>query len=141
VVAQGIPGPERPRATDDFRPRRRSDDHMAPVGLTIRGPLRREDLPGLYARVCGRLAELPAGDVACGVTGLGADAVALEALARLQLAARGQGRRVLLVGASPALLDLVDLTGLTEVLLSPRAAQGGRTARRAARARGRTSSA
>ncbi|HEX6945624.1 MAG TPA: STAS domain-containing protein [Casimicrobiaceae bacterium] len=90
---------------------------MAPPGLRIRGPLDRDDLPGLYARVCAALAELPPGDVHCGVAGLSADAVAVEALARLQLAARCNGQRVVLVGASAALREVVELIGLGEVLV------------------------
>ena len=40
----------------------------------------------------------------------------VDALARLQLAARRRGCRVRLCNASPALLDLVAFMGLTEVL-------------------------
>jgi len=90
---------------------------VAPPGLVIRGPLTRDDLPGLYGRVCARLAELPAGDVLCGVAGVPADAVAVEALARLQLAARQHGQRVVLVGASRALREVVELVGLGDVLV------------------------
>jgi ABC-type transporter Mla MlaB component len=40
----------------------------------------------------------------------------VDALARLQLAARRNGCAVRLHNATPALLDLVDLMGLTHVL-------------------------
>ena len=47
---------------------------------------------------------------------LDADAVALEALARLALAVRGSGRRLLVRGASSELARLIELAGLTEAL-------------------------
>jgi ABC-type transporter Mla MlaB component len=86
------------------------------MALTIRGPLRRDDLPGLYARACAHLAVLGPGDVECDVTGVPADAVAVEALARLQLAARGNGQRVVLSGASAPLRAVIELVGLSGVL-------------------------
>lgn len=56
------------------------------------------------------------------------DAVAVEALARLQLTARRLGRRILILGAGPALEGLLELTGLREVLPSspPLAFEAGR---------------
>jgi ABC-type transporter Mla MlaB component len=93
---------------------------VAPAGptiaLAIRGPLTRPDLPGLYARACALLATAPGGVVGCDVAGLPADAVAVDALARLRLAARGTGQRVVLVGASAEMEALIDLAGLAEVL-------------------------
>jgi ABC-type transporter Mla MlaB component len=91
---------------------------MALPGLIIHGPLRRNDLPGLYARLCAEMAELPAGDVHCGVAGVAADAVAVDALARFQLAARRQRRRVLLCDTSRDLRDLVEMMGLSDVLVA-----------------------
>jgi ABC-type transporter Mla MlaB component len=93
---------------------------VAPSGLTIRGPLAREDLPGLYGRVCAHLADQPAGDVACDVTGLAADAVAVEALSRLQLAARANAQRVVMSGASEPLRAVIELVGLAGVLVAAR---------------------
>lgn len=94
---------------------------MTPRGsttaLSIWGPLRREDLSGLYGRVCADLAARPAGDVACSVAGLAADAVAVEALARLRLAAHRGNQRVVLRGASEELCSVVELMGLTDVLV------------------------
>ena len=52
----------------------------------------------------------------CDVTDVDADAVTVDALARLQLAAQRHGCEVRLRNASPALLDLVELMGLTDVL-------------------------
>ncbi len=54
--------------------------------------------------------------IVCDVSGVAANAVALDALARLQLHARRLGMRVRLRGASTDLLDLLDLAGLREVL-------------------------
>jgi hypothetical protein len=54
--------------------------------------------------------------VFCEVSGVDCDAVTVDALARLQLAARRAGCQVLLRGACSELLDLVELMGLTEVL-------------------------
>jgi ABC-type transporter Mla MlaB component len=85
------------------------------VAFAIRGPIRRADLPGLCDRVCALLAD--AGTVvACEVQGVQADAVTVDALARLQLAARRRGCCVRLENASEALGELVALMGLTHVL-------------------------
>lgn len=57
------------------------------------------------------------GDLAlCDVRGVEPDAVTVEALARLQLAARRHGCRVRLLHASRELLDLVAFMGLRDVL-------------------------
>jgi hypothetical protein len=56
-------------------------------------------------------------DVAfCDVDGVEPSAVTVDALARLQLAARSYGCQVRLRGAGPMLLDLVALMGLRDVL-------------------------
>jgi ABC-type transporter Mla MlaB component len=52
----------------------------------------------------------------CDVRGLRPDAVTVDALARLQLAARRSGRRVRLRNASAELLELVRFMGLRDVL-------------------------
>lgn len=54
--------------------------------------------------------------VDCHVQGLKADAVAVDALARLQLAAHRQHCQVRLWGASRELRELVALMGLRDVL-------------------------
>ena len=54
--------------------------------------------------------------VICDVGGLEADAVSVDALARLQLAAGRRGCRVLLRHASRELLALVTFMGLRDVL-------------------------
>jgi ABC-type transporter Mla MlaB component len=84
--------------------------------LEVYGPLARSDLPGLYARTCRLLGEHEIDLVLCSVTRIAADAVAVEALARLQLAARRRGAKVRLHRASPELLDLVAFMGLREAL-------------------------
>jgi ABC-type transporter Mla MlaB component len=85
------------------------------VAFQISGPIRREDLPGLCARVCAFLPD--AGSVVrCDVAGVEPDVVTVDAVARLQLAAKRRGCEVRLCGASDALLELVVLMGLTHVL-------------------------
>lgn len=87
-----------------------------PVVFAIRGPINRTDLPGLCERVCALLAE-SGGDVArCDVRDVEPDAVTVDALARLQLATGRHGCVVRLKNASAALLELVELMGLTDVL-------------------------
>ncbi len=56
------------------------------------------------------------GEVACDVAGAAPDAVTVDALARLQLAAMRVGCAVRLQGASEPLLELVELMGLSNVL-------------------------
>jgi ABC-type transporter Mla MlaB component len=86
------------------------------VAFAIRGPISRADLRGLCERVCARL---DAGDalLTCDVAGVEPDAVTVDALARLQLGARRRDCRVRLRGTSPGLLDLVELMGLTHVII------------------------
>jgi hypothetical protein len=54
--------------------------------------------------------------VVCDLRAAPADAVTLEALARLKLVASQRGYRLRLRDASPELLDLVELAGLGDVL-------------------------
>ena len=90
---------------------------MAPiVDLVIPGPIRRADLPDLTTRVCAFFATHAGATVRCDVSGVVADAVTVDALARLQWVARRSGCVVVLRNAGPDLLGLVDLMGLTEVL-------------------------
>jgi ABC-type transporter Mla MlaB component len=89
---------------------------MPPARLDIRAPLRREDLPGLFARTCELLTTERPEVVRCDVTGIEPDAVCVDALARLKLATRRAGCRVEFEGASPRLRGLVDFMGLAEVL-------------------------
>ena len=89
--------------------------------LEVHGPLARSDLPGLYARTCALLGEHEIDLVLCSVGEVAPDAVAVEALARLQLASRRRGAAVRLTEASPELLEVVEFMGLTEALPEERA--------------------
>jgi ABC-type transporter Mla MlaB component len=86
------------------------------IAVAIHGPLSRADLPGLCERVCALLRPGGACLALCDVSGIAADAVAVEALARLQLAARRQRCQLRVRHASAELLDLVSFIGLRDVL-------------------------
>ena len=86
------------------------------IAFAIRGPIARADLPGLCDRVCGLLTRGRGAVVLCDVHGVEPDAVTVDALARLQLAAQRHGCRVRLRHASAELLELVAFMGLSEVL-------------------------
>jgi ABC-type transporter Mla MlaB component len=86
------------------------------VEFTIEGPITRADLPGLCDRVCGLLERSHAGIALCDVSGIYPDAVTVDALARLQLAAKRHGCQVRLRHATDELLDLVAFMGLMDVL-------------------------
>jgi ABC-type transporter Mla MlaB component len=86
------------------------------VAFRIWGPITHADLPALCERVCTLLSQ-PGVDLAlCDVTGVDADAVTVDALARLQLAATRQGCRIRLRNASDELRALVGFMGLREIL-------------------------
>jgi ABC-type transporter Mla MlaB component len=79
----------------------------------------------LFARTCALLAQEPGCELLlCEVGGVAADALAVDALARLALAARRSQCEVRLRGASPELLGLVELIGLSDVLSSEQSALG-----------------
>jgi ABC-type transporter Mla MlaB component len=86
------------------------------IALAIAGPIARDDLPGLCDRVCALLQESRAGVVLCDVGSVGVDAVTVDALCRLQLAAHRHGCQVRLRNASTELLELVAFMGLEDVL-------------------------
>jgi ABC-type transporter Mla MlaB component len=88
------------------------------VSIEIRAPLRREDLPGLFERTCALLAEQPCEVLRCEVGDIAADAVAVDALARLALAARRGDCGLRLGGVSPQLRTLIGFAGLGDVLLA-----------------------
>ena len=93
-------------------------DTSAPrtIAFAIGGPIVRADLPGLCERVCALLERSAAASVLCDVSGVAPDAVTVDALARLQLAARRHGCQVRLRHASDELLQLVAFMGLADVL-------------------------
>jgi ABC-type transporter Mla MlaB component len=87
-----------------------------PPVFAVTGPITRADLDGLCARICALLARWAPGEIGCEVGSVSADAVTVEALARLQLAARRRGCRIRLRNASAELVELVDFMGLADVL-------------------------
>ena len=87
------------------------------LATAVRGPIARRDLEGLYTRMCAVLRDHRGSVVDCDVSGVAADAVAVEALARLQLGARRSGCEVRLVDASEDLRELVSFMGLDDVLI------------------------
>ena len=86
------------------------------ITFAIWGPIVREDLPGLCARVCTLLERTGASVAHCDVSGVAANAVTVEALARLQLAARRHRCLIRMWAASDELRDLVEFMGLQDVL-------------------------
>ena len=93
---------------------------LTTVAFAVRGPIARADLPGLCDRVCRLLASSGAELVLCDVRSVEPDAVTVDALARLQLAARRYGCHVRLRHGSEELLGLVSFMGLTDVLADGR---------------------
>jgi ABC-type transporter Mla MlaB component len=90
--------------------------HIGTLRFSVRGPLARDDLPALYERFCALVSEHAPARILCDVAGVAPDAVAVDALARMQLAARRHHCTVTLVGVPVELRTLVTLMGLTNVL-------------------------
>jgi ABC-type transporter Mla MlaB component len=86
------------------------------VTFAVRGPISRDDLPGLCERVRAALAESGATLALCDVHDVEPNAVTVDALAQLQLTARRHGCQVRLRHASDELLDLIALMGLRDVV-------------------------
>ena len=86
------------------------------IVFAIHGPIARADLPGLCDRVCALLRRSGAAVALCDVVAVEPDAVTVDALARLQLAARRHGCQVRLRNASGELLELLAFVGLRDVL-------------------------
>jgi hypothetical protein len=106
---------------DEFRSAERSTHLMAAsapqtLACAIRGPVERVDLPGLCRRICRLLEGSGANVLVCDVSELEPDAIAVDALARIQLAARRHGCEARLRSASGELVDLLRFTGLRDVL-------------------------
>lgn len=89
-----------------------------PVVLTLVGPVVSSDIGELCVRAHTMLVDVEVGrPVVCDVGALGMpDAVALDALARLQLTAQRLGHRVRLRDASPELRALLARAGLCDVV-------------------------
>ena len=86
------------------------------IAFAIYGPIARSDLPGLCDRVCALLTGTDADVAFCNVQGIAPDAVTVDALARLQLAAKRNACQVRLRQTSPELRDLLRFMGLRDVL-------------------------
>ena len=91
-------------------------DRRSATAFAIRGPIALWDLPGLCDRVCALLPRRGCAVAFCDVGTVNADAVTVDALARLQLAAQRRGCQIRLRGASDELRDLVAFMGLRDVL-------------------------
>lgn len=89
------------------------------VVLVIAGALDCAAVSSLFERLCAELEGNDADFVICDVRALSdADVGAVDALARLQLAAHRIGRSIRLRAASEELLGLLVLVGLSDVLPS-----------------------
>ena len=86
------------------------------ITFALSAPIARADLQQLCECVCGLVERTGAGVALCDVSRLDPSAVTVEALARLQLAARRSGCEVRLRRPSNELRELVDFMGLADVL-------------------------
>ncbi len=87
------------------------------VVVVLDGPLAAGDVPALVERLRPVLAGEPGSTVTCNVERVEApDMGTVDALARLALAIRRRGCRMLLAQPSADLLELLGLAGLTRVL-------------------------
>ncbi|MDX6547439.1 MAG: hypothetical protein QOG33_989 [Gaiellales bacterium] len=98
--------------------------------MVISGAIADGDVPALCSQVARLLDGPGALTLVCDVHGVEpADAAAVGGLARMQLAALRRGHRIRFDGAPSELRELIALIGLSDVLLSARAAsRAGRTA-------------
>lgn len=86
------------------------------VEFVVYGPIGHDDIPGLCRRVRGLFTE-GVDRIVCDVGDLTEpDGATLDALARLQLAARRRGCRVVLRDAGLDLLGLLDAAGLGDIV-------------------------
>lgn len=90
---------------------------LGPAAVVLAGKMSRRDIPALCERA-GRQIELDGrGLFVCDVEGLeDPDAVVLDALTRLQLTVKRLGCMLRLRGANADLRDLLELSGLSEVV-------------------------
>lgn len=89
------------------------------VSLSLRAPLQRAELAGLLEQASALLERGGVRLLRCDVTGVVADPLAVDVLARLALAARRRGSSLCISGASEQLLELIELSGLSELLADP----------------------
>lgn len=95
--------------------------------FVVAGPIVRADVAGLCERARQLMDRGGIAQVICDVRGVtDPDGTTIDALSRLQLAARRRGCRVVLRDVCPELRTLVALAGLSEVLpMSPAATPPG----------------
>ncbi|WP_338699823.1 STAS domain-containing protein [Streptomyces sp. Q6] len=89
----------------------------SPSVVVVAGPIRPGDAPQLCDRVRAARTGAPDADIVCDVSGVtSTDLATIDALARMQLAARRAGGRIRLRDPSPKLALLLRLAGLDELL-------------------------
>jgi ABC-type transporter Mla MlaB component len=89
---------------------------LSTIAFAISGPIEPSDLPGLLERVCSLLEGRDVKVALCDLSDAEADAVTVDALARLRLAAKRNDCQVRLQHASSELRALAALMGLQDVL-------------------------
>jgi len=90
----------------------------AALVLVVTAPIARTDIPGLCARLRGLLDASDAPRVVCDMAEFSRpDAVAIDALGRLQLAVRRRDKTIELQNASTELRDLLAMVGLADVFV------------------------
>ena len=95
----------------------RQDAPGSSLAIAITGKMRRESLPDVCEQAGLLLIQADGRPVICDVGGVDApDAVAVDGLARLQLAARRLGTQITLQNVPQRLHELLELTGLYEAL-------------------------
>lgn len=95
--------------------------------IRLRGSVERADVDGVCARASSELARCPPGDVSCDLEGVEDPALpVVEVLARLALIGRRNRHRMRLEHASPAILELLRLCGLSDVLGENARESGGK---------------
>jgi ABC-type transporter Mla MlaB component len=91
--------------------------NRSPVVLVLRGSIAPQDIPALCRRACALAERSGAELVVCDVGALvEPDAVAVEALARVQLTVRRLGRRVRVRHSCHELEELLAFMGLADIL-------------------------
>ena len=86
------------------------------IAFAICGGIAPADLPLLYERACELLEASGARVAVCDVRGVAVDAVTVDALARVQLAARRHGCQLRLRHAASELVALLAFVGLRDVV-------------------------
>jgi len=86
------------------------------IAFSLAGTVDGADPAAPYTRISLLLGTSGATLALCDVSGVRADAITLDALARVRLAARRHGCRLRLRGASNDLVELLTYTGFDEVV-------------------------